>query len=183
MTLRIISGKFKGRRLEAPKTKLTRPTQEALRETVFNMCQDIIVDARVLDLYAGSGAIGIEALSRGAKEATFVEKNKIAVSTIHKNIASFELKEQTKVLALDVLSSLKRLEGPFDFIYIDPPYELSTDEVMHLIIQKDFLSHGGRLFLEERLSYPKNEPKNYPNLLYKKSRSVGAALLHVYERR
>ena len=182
MTLRIISGKFKGRRIEAPKTKLTRPTQEALRETVFNMCQNLIEGSAVLDLYAGSGAIGLEALSRGARLVTFVEKNRVAISTIHKNISLLELKEQTTVLSLDVLSSLKKLQGSFDFIYIDPPYDLPTDEVMHLIIQKDFLSQGGRLFLEERLSYPKKEPKSYPNLLHKKSKSVGAAQLHVYEK-
>ena len=116
MSLRIVSGKFKGRVLQSPKGLKTRPTQESLREAIFNICQGSIVGAAVLDLFAGSGAIGFEALSRGASHVTFVEKDHAAIASIRKNIELLEVVHQASLFPQDALHVMKRL-APFDFIF------------------------------------------------------------------
>ena len=92
MTLRIIGGKFKGRLIKTPKGEKTRPTSAILRKAVFDICQNQITDARFLDLFAGSGAMGLEALSRGASHATFVERDKHSVSCLKENLALLNLR-------------------------------------------------------------------------------------------
>jgi 16S rRNA (guanine966-N2)-methyltransferase len=114
--MKIVGGKFKGRNLIAPKTATTRPTQGALREAVFNICQSEIVSAYFLDLFAGSGAMGFEALSRGAAHVTFVENNKIALDTIRKNIELFNLGEQITIIPLDASRAIEKLTKPFDIV-------------------------------------------------------------------
>jgi 16S rRNA (guanine966-N2)-methyltransferase len=125
MTLRILGGQFKGRILRSPKSSPTRPTQGILRQSLFNICQHAILNARFLDLFAGSGAMGLEALSHGAKRAIFVEQNKSAAAVIRENIHTLQVIDRSELLAMDVLHALKLLakrQETFDIIYIDPPY-------------------------------------------------------------
>jgi 16S rRNA (guanine966-N2)-methyltransferase len=121
--LRVVAGTFRGRRLSAPRGTRTRPTADRVREALFSMLGDV-GGARVLDLYAGSGALGIEALSRGADSAMFVERDAQAVATIERNLASLGL--DAPVARQDVLRFLARADGAFDLVFCDPPYDSAS---------------------------------------------------------
>ena len=120
--VRIVAGDLRGRRLVAPPAATTRPTTDKVREAVFNALAslDAVVDARVVDLYAGSGALGIEALSRGAAHCTFVERDRAAVRAIDENIAALGLRDRTRVVVADGIASAPQL--PADLVFADPPY-------------------------------------------------------------
>jgi 16S rRNA (guanine966-N2)-methyltransferase len=121
--VRIVAGEFKGRPLVAPRGRRTRPTADRVREALFSMLGDVS-GARVLDLYAGSGALGIEALSRGAGSAVFVERDARAAAAIERNLASLGLEQS--VVRQDVVRFLGRAEGPFDLVFCDPPYDSAS---------------------------------------------------------
>lgn len=178
MSLRIIAGKFKGFPLKTPKSPTTRPTQGMLREAVFNICQNTIEGASFLDIYAGSGAMALEALSRGAAYAALIEKNKGAIACIKENIKNLHVEDQTKIIATDVFSALKRIEQQFDIIYIDPPYETSIAPLIEQIIQSKMLHADALLFIEERDT--KSNAPEFPSLSLKNSRRFGIAKLHQY---
>ena len=123
--MRVIAGKAKRLALKTIEGMDTRPTTDRIKETLFNILQQDLYDCYFLDLFSGSGAIGIEALSRGAKEAYFVENNKKAVNCIKENLVFTKLKENAIVMEVDVLTALKRLEDRkivFSIIFLDPPY-------------------------------------------------------------
>lgn len=123
--MRVIGGAFKGRRLQAPDWEGLRPTSDKLRETLFNVLAPAVAGARVLDGYAGTGAVGIEALSRGAAHVTFVERNRRAVRLIERNLASI-VKDVTKpyvIIRAELANAARDIAGrPFDIIVLDPPY-------------------------------------------------------------
>lgn len=176
MTLRIIGGKFKGRTLKTPKTASTRPTQGMLREAFFNICQNEIEGARFLDLFAGTGAMGLEALSRGAAFVTFVEQNRQAIHCIKENIAALQVESISQVIpvtATKALITLTTHNARFDLIYIDPPYDLPID--LKPIVP--LLNPTALLFLEERYDSKKKEISPKPGFKIKGSRRFGAALL------
>ena len=123
--MRVIAGKARRLNLKTIPGNETRPTTDRIKETLFNILQPEIPGCRFLDLFSGSGAIGIEALSRGAKQAFFVESNPEAVSCIRENLSRTHLEEGALVLNCDVIAGLKKLEGRnprFDIIFMDPPY-------------------------------------------------------------
>lgn len=152
MKIKIISGQLKGRYIKTPSSKTTRPTSSLLREAFFNILQSSIEDAKFLDLFAGSGAMGIEALSKGALSSTFVEKDKFAFSIIKDNISSLNLEGQADIFFMDVKKAVqffKRKKKTFDIIFCDPPYKLAPKIVFGLLVEASkLLSSGGRLFLE-----------------------------------
>jgi 16S rRNA (guanine966-N2)-methyltransferase len=121
--VRVVAGEFRGRRLAAPRGVLTRPTADRVREALFSMLGDV-TGARVLDLYAGSGALGIEALSRGAESAVFVERDARAAAVIERNLASLGLDQQ--VVRQDAVRFLARHAGIFDLVFCDPPYDSAS---------------------------------------------------------
>lgn len=180
MSLKIIAGAFKGRPLKAPKGPSTRPTQGMLREAVFNICQNEIEGARFLDLYAGSGAMALEALSRGASQATLVEQNRNAITCIKENIASLGLGSQAHLIPTNAeraMTLLTKQETQFDIIYIDPPYD--TPLILEPLIP--LLAPGGLLFIEERHNPKKpHVPYHSPHLQYKDTRRFGIALLSIF---
>ena len=120
--MRIVAGELRGRRLAAPAGGSTRPTTDKVREAVFNALAslDLVVDARVADLYAGSGALGIEALSRGAAHCTFVERDRGAVAAIDENIATLGLRGRSRVIVGDGIATAPQLD--VDLLFADPPY-------------------------------------------------------------
>jgi 16S rRNA (guanine(966)-N(2))-methyltransferase RsmD len=123
--MRISGGEHRGRRLQSPKGRRTRPTSELLRQALFNVLGPRIEGGAVLDLFAGTGAVGLEALSRGAASATFVENDRRAVESLRANLAALQLTSRSRVVVGDVYSSLARLEAAgerFDCIFLDPPY-------------------------------------------------------------
>jgi len=121
--VRIIAGRWRGRPLIAPQGQATRPTADRVREALFSMLGDV-EDARVLDLYAGSGALGIEAISRGARSVVFVERDPRAVAAIERNLAAVGV--EAPVARQDVLRFLGRADGAFDLVFCDPPYDSAS---------------------------------------------------------
>ena len=152
--MRVITGRAGGRKLKTPANEEIRPTTDNVKESVFNIIQFDIEGRRVLDLFGGTGQMGIEALSRGAREAVFVDRNRDAVKLIRDNLRTCGM--QADVLQTDALSYLKRGEQ-FDLIFVDPPYDGGLYEpVLSTINSVDNLSEGGIIICEARadLSFP-----------------------------
>ena len=129
--LRIIGGQYKSRRLASPEdTAVTRPYTGLVREAVFNMLRGWFPDARVLDLFAGVGTMGLEAISRGAQHATFVEQNRKMARLLEENIRELECGDRATIVLGDALSltALHRAPRPVDIVFIDPPYRMLKDE-------------------------------------------------------
>ena len=123
MSLRIISGYYGKRIIATPTGKTTHPMSERVRNALFNSLGSEVHDAQVLDAFAGSGSLGIEALSRGAKHATFVERDRVAQAVIAENIALLGIESDTKIVKSSVASWFDTYDGPlFDIIFVDPPY-------------------------------------------------------------
>jgi 16S rRNA (guanine966-N2)-methyltransferase len=120
--MRIVAGELRGRRLVAPPPTTTRPTTDKVREAVFNALAslDVVVGALVVDLYAGSGALGIEALSRGAEHCTFVERDRVAVRAIDENVATLGLRSRARVVVGDAIAAAPSVDA--DLAFADPPY-------------------------------------------------------------
>lgn len=146
--MRIISGKYKSKKIETLKSNDTRPTTDKVRENIFNILGTI--DGSVLDLFAGSGALGIEALSRGATEAVFIDGAKDAVKMLYANTE--EMDEDIQIFRNDYLRALKALkkrERQFDYIFVDPPYNKGLiDKVLVAILSCDVLKTGGTIVVE-----------------------------------
>ncbi|MBS0651102.1 MAG: 16S rRNA (guanine(966)-N(2))-methyltransferase RsmD [Verrucomicrobia bacterium] len=157
MSLRIIGGTFRNRLLKTPKGPQTRPSLAILRKAVFDILQQEIVDAEFLDLFAGAGAMGLEAISRGAKQATFIDKDRYAVRCIDENIKSFHIEDQCELFAADVFVALEKLgkaARKFDIVYIDPPYAASAEKslipkILSLLESLDLLRPQAIVFVEE----------------------------------
>jgi 16S rRNA (guanine966-N2)-methyltransferase len=182
MSLRVLGGKYRSLLLQSPRGAQTRPTTSMLRKAVFDMVQSSIEGSRFLDLFAGSGAIGIEALSRGAASATFVESHKDALRCIKANLAALKL--EAAVYSYDVFDVLKKLEKKgetFDIIYADPPYHITTiyAELLLYLDSASLLSKGGTLFLES-LSPSPLKKMELKHLIPIDQRRFGTSLLHQY---
>ena len=137
--MRVIAGTARRLKLEPPAGRHTRPTSDKIKETLFNIIQQDLYEARFLDLFSGSGGIAIEALSRGAKEAYFVEKAKPALRCIRENLRYTKLDKKAQVLATDVNSAIRQLETKnvtFDHIFMDPPYKKGFEEEVLSIIDR-----------------------------------------------
>jgi 16S rRNA (guanine966-N2)-methyltransferase len=148
-TLRIIGGQWRSRKLPFVDAQGLRPTPDRIRETLFNWLQGEVRDARCLDLFAGSGALGIEALSRGAAEVTFIETNPAVVSQLKANLTL--LKSDAPVAQDDALAFLAKQanEKPFDLIFLDPPYRQGLlEKSLLLISEHQLLNDNGLIYLE-----------------------------------
>ena len=157
--MRIIAGQLKGRRLKAATWEGLRPTSDKLRETLFNILAPRVEGARVLDGYAGTGAVGIEAISRGAAHVSFVEQNRRAAALITQNLAACGVEQGYTIHCGDVVSALGRLpkEERFDLILLDPPYD--ADNVAEaLAAAAPRLASGGVLVLERATRRPIEAP-------------------------
>lgn len=151
-SLRVIAGENKGRALKPVAGRLTRPTTDKVKETIFNMIGPFFEGGRVLDLYGGSGSLGLEALSRGADCAVFVDKAGPACRIIHENVKNCRYDERSVILQLDSGRALERLADEkkhFDYVFLDPPYakqHLSND--MTMMLEKDLLSRDAVVVVE-----------------------------------
>lgn len=146
--MRIISGKARGTKLFTLDGLNTRPTLDRVKEPLFSIIQEYVVDSDVLDLFAGSGALGLEALSRGAKSAILCDNSKEAVDIIYKNITKTKL--NAEVINNDFVKTLKRLDGrQFDIIFLDPPYETNyLEEAINKILELNLLKENGLIIAE-----------------------------------
>ena len=120
--MRVIAGEFRRLILETPKGDNTRPTQDRIKETLFNMINDRLYDIRFLDLFSGSGGIGLEAISRGARECYFIENNRDAIKCIENNIKKTKAESRAHLIKGDVFSTIPTLRGEFEIVFMDPPY-------------------------------------------------------------
>ena len=151
--MRVIGGEFRSRRLKSIPGAATRPTPDRLRETLFDILTPRIEGANFLDAYAGTGAVGIEALSRGAAHAWFLERNRAAVNAIRENIGSLALEARATVIAGPALLALPRYTA--DIVFLDPPYELEREYTAALDLLAEMrpplaiLQHSVRLTLPE----------------------------------
>lgn len=154
--MRVIAGTAKRLQLKTVKGDNTRPTTDRIKETLFNMLQNDIEGCRFLDLFSGSGAIGIEALSRGAKEAVFVENNKEAINCIKENLIFTKLVNSGIVMSYDVMTAISMLEGrnaKFDIVFMDPPYNKEIEkEVLDRLKQSEIIDSDTMIIVEASLN-------------------------------
>ena len=150
--MRVIAGDFKGRQIKAARGDNTRPTTDKIKENVFNIMGQFFDGGRVLDLFAGSGNLGIEALSRGMDHAVFIDVNANAIRVIKENIVNLKLQGQTEVYLQDAfkaLTILSKKSAKFDLIFLDPPYgKISITELLALIMKNDLLNDDGLIMCE-----------------------------------
>jgi len=149
--MRVIAGKARSIPLKTPKGTDTRPTSDRTKETLFNVMQPYIMGSNFLDLFSGSGGIGIEALSRGAGHCVFVENKKEALSCIKENLQKTKLNEDGQIIAKDVLFALRQLEGQiiFDCIFMDPPYNHEVEkEILFYLKDSQLLAPDCLIVLE-----------------------------------
>ena len=156
--MRVIGGKYRGRILRAPHGREVRPTSDRLRETLFNIIAPHIEGSRFLDICAGSGAIGIEALSRGAASATFIDSSRRACAVIESNLASLSITSNATIINKDAVAAFKRLSGDeakFDIIFFDPPYASEIySQVMRGIAAGQLLAPDALVITEHRAKAP-----------------------------
>lgn len=149
--MRIIGGEFGSRRIITPPGEHTRPTLDRTRESLFNVLQGRIQGASVLDLFAGSGALGLEALSRGAERAVFCDNSRGAAQAIRANIESLMVGSRAKLLHMDwhrATETLERTEERFDIIFVDPPYQMRYEPILQQIVQLRLLAPEGWVIME-----------------------------------
>lgn len=149
--MRVIAGSAKRLQLKTVEGLDTRPTTDRIKETLFNMISPYLSDCCFLDLFAGSGGIGIEALSRGAAEAVFVERNTKAMQCIKENLIYTRLDSRGICMSDDVLTALRKLNGTkeFDYIFMDPPYNQGSEkEVLSVLIESRLLAEDGVIIVE-----------------------------------
>lgn len=150
--MRIIAGKYRGRRLRAPSGRRIRPTSDRLRESIFNIIGPDIQGKTILDIFAGTGAMGIEALSRGAEHAVFIDKHPAALECIRANIGPLAIPDQWDIIRWDVAPNLDYLAKRamrYDYAFIDPPYNrgLAT-QALENVVACDAMASGGLIVLE-----------------------------------
>jgi 16S rRNA (guanine966-N2)-methyltransferase len=175
----VIAGTAKGRRLAGPDTRETRPLTDRAREAVFSAVAGLIPDAEVLDLYAGSGSIGIEALSRGALRVVFVETGREALQALRQNLAGLGF--GGTVVARDVADFLRTASGHFDLIFFDPPWALGTAALTEQMSRADRLAaDGAEMVVHRKASDPTPEPPIGWRLLT--TRRYGDSAIHRYEK-
>jgi len=150
--MRVIAGSLKGKRLASPSGLSTRPTADRTKESIFNILAGQLEKKRVLDLFAGTGALGIEALSRGASFAVFVDNHKMALQAIRKNIQTLNLTSCARIVKCDIVGNLHFLKAepePFDFVFMDPPYGIDALlPVLSVIATLNVLSCNARIVVE-----------------------------------
>ncbi|MBE7063976.1 MAG: 16S rRNA (guanine(966)-N(2))-methyltransferase RsmD [Ruminococcaceae bacterium] len=179
--MRVISGTARGKKLLSLEGLDTRPTTDRVKESVFNIIMSYVRDAAVLDAFAGSGALGIEALSRGAVHCTFVEKSRAALEVLRKNLEGTRLSDKAAVRQADTLEFLRAERGTFDLIFLDPPYDGGLyGPVMELIAERGLLSADGVLVVEKRAETVLAVPDGLTCI---KERKYGKTAIAVYTSR
>lgn len=179
--MRVITGKARGVNLKTPEGLATRPTADRVKEALFSVINFDIPNARVLDLFGGTGQLGIEALSRGAKSAVFVDAGEPACALIRENLRRTKLENQAVVIRADYLAYLSRCKEKFDIIFLDPPYaEVFLENSIKSITEIDILQSGGIIVCERPLG--KELPWEYPGFSRSKDYKYGKTLITLYRK-
>ena len=179
--MRVITGKARGIQLKTPEGMATRPTADRVKEALFSIIQFDVPNAKVLDLFGGTGQLGIEALSRGAKSAVFVDAGEPACRLIRDNLKRTKLEADATVIRSDYLAYLKRCKEKFDIIFLDPPYaEVFLENALKCIAEIDILQSGGIIIAERPLG--KELPWELEGFTRSKDYKYGTVLLTVYRK-
>ncbi len=179
--MRVISGKARGVNLKTPDGMLTRPTTDRVKEALFSIIQFDIPGTKVLDLFGGSGQLGIEALSRGAKEAVFVDSQKSACALIRENLKRTHLEECAQVVCADYADFLKKSVKSYDIILLDPPYaEKFLENALKLITEIDILQSGSIIVTERPVE--KVLCLDFPGYTRSKDYKYASTILTIYRR-
>ena len=181
--MKIISGTLKGRTIDGFNIEGTRPTMDRVKESLFGMIQTYLKDSICLDLFAGSGNLGFEAVSNGCKKCYFNDKNPKCINVINKNIKNFKIDEFTKVLNLDYkkcLNFLKEEKIKLDIIFLDPPYKNEClNEIIEYVMGNDMLNEDGIIVCEVDNNYLKED---HEKLEIIKNRKYGDKFIIIYEK-
>ena len=179
--MRVISGKARGVQLKTPEGLTTRPTADRVKEALFSIIQFDIPGTRVLDLFGGTGQLGLEALSRGAVSAVFVDAGEPACRIIRENIKRTKMESQATVVRSDYMAYLNRCNQQFDFIFLDPPYaEVFLENALKRITEIDILSSGGIIVTERPTG--KELPWEFEGYVRSKDYKYGNTLLTLYRK-
>ena len=175
--MRIISGQFKGRKLKTLEGMNTRPTADRVKESLFNILGTKVYDAKVLDLFAGSGSLGLESLSRGATSCVFVDSSKEAINIVKENVKVCRQEENSRFINKDYIEAINLLNDKFDIIFVDPPYSKGI-ELLVLEKARDILAKDGILIVEtDQGDMPPDETNG---LLKYDSRKYGRTIISFY---
>jgi len=160
--VRVIGGELRGKKLISPRGRSVRPTADRLREALFNIIASEVAQATVLDLFAGTGALGIEALSRGAASACFVDRSRAALALLEKNLLACRLEEKSRRICCDIakgLGCLKSAAAPFTLVFMDPPYERGLlRPTLDRLHRSQSLSPGALVVVEHSAAEPLDDP-------------------------
>jgi len=179
--MRVITGKARGVTLKTPNGMQTRPTTNRVKEALFSIIQFDIPGARVLDLFGGTGQLGIEALSRGATKAVFVDAGEEACKLIRHNLRLTKLEQEASVIRADYLDYLKHSKEKFDIIFLDPPYaEVFLENALKLVTEIDILQTNGIIITERPLG--KELPWEFEGYTRSKDYKYGNTLLALYRK-
>ena len=179
--MRVITGKARGVQLKTPEGMLTRPTADRVKEALFSIINFDIPTARVLDLFGGTGQLGIEALSRGAKSAVFVDAREEACKLIRENLRRTKLEADGRVVRADYMDYLKRCREKFDIIFLDPPYaEVFLENALKCITEIDILQSGGIIVAERPIG--KELPWEFEGFTRSRDYKYGKTLLAIYRK-
>ena len=181
--MKVISGTLKGRNILGYNIDGTRPTMDRVKESLFGMIQDYIKDSTVLDLFAGSGSLGIEAISNGAKTCYFIDNNNEVIKTLNKNITNLKIKDNSKIILSDwkkFLNESAQNNIKFDLIFIDPPYNYDVyEKILEKVSTLNLLNPNGLIILEHH-NLKLND--KYNDLFLYKCKKYGSKSVNIYKK-
>ncbi len=179
--MRVISGIYKGRKLKSSRDLSIRPTTDRVKEYIFNILLDFPVDKQVIDFFAGSGSLGIEALSRGARKVSFVEKSYRSVQILKQNLAHLKIpKQDYEILLQDAFTVVRHHHQSYDLCLMDPPFKYpELQHLLDLLFSSSLLVPSGLLVVEHEISNPVAKESNYYNILSQKK--IGRSLITIME--
>ena len=179
--MRVITGKARGVQLKTPDGLATRPTADRVKEALFSIIQFDIPGARVLDLFGGTGQLGIEALSRGAKSAVFVDESTRSCELIKENLRRTKMQDDAKVVCSDYMNFLENCREPFDIVFLDPPYaEVFLENALKKLTEIDILQSGGIIVAERPVG--KDLPWEFEGFTRSKDYKYGKTFLTLYRK-
>lgn len=180
--MKVISGILKGRTIEGYDIDGTRPTMDRVKESVFATIQEHIKDSTVLDLFAGSGSLGIEAISNGAKLCYFIDNNNEVIKTLNRTIINFNIKDKSKIILSDwkkFLNDSSKSNIKFDLIFVDPPYNYDVyEKILTKVSELNLLNEFGLIIIEHQNLKLKDE---YNNLKLYKQKKYGNKSVNIYK--
>ena len=181
--MRVISGFLKGREIKGYNLVGTRPTMDRVKESIFGTIQNNIKDSIVLDLFSGSGSLGIEAISNGAKYCYFIDNNIEVIKLLNKTISNFKIEDYSKIMHFDYKKALlyfRENNIKFDLIFVDPPYkDKIIDEVIQMVLEYNLLNIDGLLILEFQFDLLKD---NYQNLKLIKNKRYNDKYVYIFKK-